>query len=80
MTHIDTLYDAAIDNMSVKEKIARSVAIFNWSREFAARQVREANPDACPEVIRLLVALRIYGHEPQIKSMIESLLAENVSD
>ena len=55
------------------------VGLFNWSREFLGRQVREENPDASLERLKLLVALRMYGHEPGMKQLLEGAL-DNVPD
>lgn len=79
MSQIEQLYQSAIDKMLPRERVARSVELFNWSREFIGRQVRAENPDASLEKLKLLVALRMYGSEPGMKKLIESLLA-NVSD
>jgi hypothetical protein len=65
--------------MTPREKIARSIGLFNWSREFIGRQIREANPCASQEKLKLLVALRIYGSDRKIRELIEGLLA-NVPD
>jgi hypothetical protein len=65
--------------MTPCEKIARSIGLFNWSREFIGRQISEANPDASQEKLKLLVALRIYGSDQKTRELIEGLLA-NVPD
>ena len=46
MSNVDSLYQNAIDSMTPCEKIARSVGLFNWSREIIWRQIQEANPQA----------------------------------
>jgi hypothetical protein len=79
MTTIEQLYQAAIDKMSPRERIARSVELFNWSREFAGRQIQSENPTISKERVKLLVALRMYGGEPRMKQLLESMLAD-VSD
>ena len=74
MTDIERLYEAAVDGMTPKERVARSVELFNWSREFMGRQVRKENPVASVERVKLLVALRMYGSEPGMRKLIEGLL------
>lgn len=79
MSKVDSLYQNAVSSMTPREKIARSIGLFNWSREFIGRQVREANSCASPEKLKLLVALRIYGSDRKTRELIEGLLA-NVPD
>ena len=76
MSSIEKLYQTAVDEMSIKEKVARSVELFNWSREFMGRQIRSENPNASDERIKLLVALRMYGSEPGMKKLLEDALAK----
>jgi len=79
MSQIEQLYQSAIDEMLPRERVARSVELFNWSREFIGRQIRAEHPDAGVERLKLLVALRMYSSEAGMKKLIEGLLA-NVSD
>lgn len=79
VSEIDLLYQAAVDEMPPREKIARAMGMFNWSREFIGREVRSTNPDASPDKLKLLVALRIYGSDHKARKLIEGLLA-NVPD
>ena len=59
MSLVEQLYQSAIDEMSPKDRVARSVELFNWSREFIGRQIRSENPTASEERLKFLVALRI---------------------
>ena len=79
MSQLEQLYQSAIDKMSARERVARSVELFNWTREFMGRQVRAEHPEAGVERLKLLVALRMYGSEPGMKKLIEGLLSR-VSD
>lgn len=79
MSEVDSLYQNAVDSMTPREKIARSIGMFNWSREFIGRQIQEANPGSSPERLKLLVALQIYGVDTDMRILIEGLLA-NVPD
>jgi hypothetical protein len=76
MPSIEQRYQSAIDEMSVKEKVARSVELFNWSREFIGRQLRTENPTASEERLKLLVALRMYSSDPGMKLLLEEMLAD----
>jgi len=79
VSEVDFLYQNAVDSMTPREKIARSIGMFNWSREFIGRQIQEANPGSSPERLKLLVALQIYGVDTDMRILIEGLLA-NVPD
>ena len=79
MSEIDALYHASIDALTPCEKVERMVGLFNWSREFLGRQVCEENPDVSLERLKLLVALRMYDHEPGMKQLLEGAL-DNVPD
>ncbi len=79
MSEVNSLYQNSVDAMTPREKISRSIGLFNWSREFLARQIRNENPNASSARIKLLVALHMYGGNPQTRSLIEGLLA-NVPD
>lgn len=79
MSEIENLYRAATSEMLPKARVARTVELFNWAREFIARQIRAEAPDANDAQLRLLVALRMYGSEPEMKKLLESQLAD-VSD
>ena len=76
MSSAEQLYQTAVDQMSIKERVARSVELFNWSREFMGRQIRSENPDMSDERVKLLVALRMYGSEPAMKRLLETALAD----
>ena len=79
MSDVDCLYQNSVESLTPCEKIARSVGMFNWSREFIGRQIQEANPESSPERLQLLVALQIYGGDTSVRTLIEGLLA-NVHD
>ena len=75
VSKVDSLYQNAFYSMTPCEKIARSIGLFNWSRDFLWRQVRAENPNASNARIKLLVALQIYGGNTRMRSTIEGLLA-----
>lgn len=79
MNRVETLYRSSISSMSPREKVAKSIGLFNWSRDFISREIRKSNPGASPERLKLLVALRMYGSDMKARKMIEGLLA-NVPD
>ena len=65
--------------MSAAERVARSAAMFKWTREQLARQIVAESGQMEPQKLKLLVALRLYGDEPQVREMSVRKLAD-VSD
>ena len=78
MSDTEKYYQNAIDQMSPKDRMARSVALLKWARELVARQIRSEFGPMSDERLRWEVALRMYGRDPRAREMIENELA-NVS-
>ncbi len=79
MSDIDFLYQRSVSAMTAREKIAKAIELFNWSREFIGREIRKSHPNASDERLKLLVALRMYGTDEKTRELIEDLLV-NVPD
>ena len=60
------------------QRVARSAALFAWSRDQIARQILAEHGDVDSESLRWLVALRLYGNEPSVRHLIARKLS-NVS-
>jgi len=79
---IEKAYRDAIDAMSPADRLARGQALFNWSRECLARQIRAehqasgASEPLDPHVVKLLVGRRMYAGEPQVCAWIDRLVAD----
>lgn len=79
---IEKAYRDAIDAMSPADRLARGQALFNWSRECLARQIRaehQASGASKPldsHVLKLLVGRRMYAGEPQVCAWIDRLVAD----
>ena len=76
---IESAYQDAIAAMTPAERVARSAAMAVWARKQIARQIVAEEGEQDPEVLKLKVGLRLYGHEPEVRGFIERELA-NVSD
>lgn len=72
---IDALYRERIDRMTIAERVQRASALFAWSRDFVARQVVVESGPLSGERLKWEVALRQYGADPMVRSMIERMLA-----
>ncbi|MEM9413255.1 MAG: hypothetical protein AAGA30_19250, partial [Planctomycetota bacterium] len=73
---VEEHYQSSVAKMSVQEKVARSIELFNWSREFIGRKVRAENPTASERRLKLLVALQMYGGESKMRQLLEGLIAD----
>jgi hypothetical protein len=78
MTDIEQEYRVRLSTMSVAEKVARSQAMFLWSREVIAKQISEEHPEYSSERLKWEVAARIYADEPETMKLVERML-ERVS-
>ena len=73
--NIETEYQKRISSMTPREKMERSAAMAVWVRTILARQVRsEVGPDVSDERIKWLVAMRIYGSQPQARALVQRML------
>ena len=79
MNDAETEYQSRMDALTPRERIDRSVAMFNWCREMAGRRILEEQGAMSIERLKLKVALRFYGSEPAMRQLIEGLL-DRVSD
>ncbi len=81
LSSVAAQYQATQDAMSVKERIARSAALFQWMREMIGREIAEKyaadGVAISAEELKLRVALRIYGSDPAVVALIQRRL-ENV--
>jgi len=77
---IEQRYQEAVDRLSAREKIARGLGMFDWARGWLARQIVAEQGAISAERLRWEVALRLYGHEPQARRLIERHLADSGHD
>jgi len=65
-----------MDSLSPKERVARSAAMLQWTRELLGRQVIAELGVMSDERLKWEVAKRMYGADPSAKNMIERRLAD----
>ncbi len=75
---VEAEYQKRIDAMTPAERVARSAAMFQWTREQLARQIVAELGPMDESVLKWHVALKLYGNEPIVREMIERELL-NVS-
>ncbi len=73
---VESQYRDRIDSMTPAERVARSAAMFAWTRELIARQITSEQGDMDSESLKWKVALRLYGSEPSVRQLIERKLAD----
>ncbi len=71
---VEQEYQARIRAMSIPEKIERSSAMLNFTRNAIAQQIVAAEGEMSVERLKLKVALRLYQADPGIVKMIEQRL------
>lgn len=64
--------------MTPAERVARSAAMFQWTRDQLARQITDQLGPMEESILKWHVALKLYGNEPVVREMIEREIA-NVS-
>ena len=76
MSAIEDEYRSRMDALPVTQRVARSMAMLQWTREMLGRQVVAESGAMSDERLRWEVALRLYGSDPATRSMIERRLAD----
>lgn len=74
-TEIDLEYEKRWKAMSFAEKTSRSAAMFAWTRQQMARQIRVTSPHLSDEEVRWHVALKLYEREPEVVKLIQEHLS-----
>ena len=77
-SEIELEYERRWKAMSPAEKVARSAAMFAWTRQQMAIRIRNTQPSLSDEEVRWQVALQLYERDPEVVKLIQEQLA-NVS-
>ena len=76
MSTVEQEYQRKIDRLSGKERVARSMAVLQWTRETLARQIVAESGTMRDEQLKWEVARRLYGSDPAIQELIERRSAD----
>jgi hypothetical protein len=76
MSAVEKEYLRQIDALAGKERVARSMAMLQWTREMLARQIVAEAGAMRDEQLKWEVARRLYGSDPAIREMIERRSAD----
>ena len=71
---IEERYLADVDRLSPREKIARSLAMFDWARGWIGRQIVAERGPMASDRLRWEVAPRLYGNDPGPRRLIARVL------
>lgn len=74
MSSIETEYQLRMDALTGRERVARSLALLEWSSEMIARQITKEKGPLSAERLKWEVALRLYESDDAVRRMIESRL------
>jgi hypothetical protein len=75
---IEQTYLAAMDRLTPAAKVARGMAMLDWTRRWLGRQITAEQGPMPVERLRLEVARRLYASDPATCRLIDEALA-NVS-
>ena len=76
MANVDAEYRRRMDSLAGRERVVRSIAMLEWTREMLARRILTELGPISDERLRWEVALRMYGADAGIRRMIERRLAD----
>jgi len=75
VSEVELEYERRLKAMSPAEKMARSAAMFAWTREQMARSIRIEQPNLSDEDVKWHVALKLYEREPEVVRLIREQLS-----
>jgi hypothetical protein len=79
MSRIENEHQSRMDALSGRERVSRSLALLEWTRDMLARQIVSEMGSISDERLKWEIALRLYGADRAVRRMIEGKLAD-VSD
>ncbi len=74
-SEIELEYQRRLNAMLPAEKMARTAAMFAWTRQQMARRIRSEQPSLSDEEVKWLVALKLYEAEPEVVKLIQEQLS-----
>lgn len=76
MSLVEEAYQHAIAEMTPQARLRRMHELLAWVRELYAGQAIERLGEVSDERLKLEVALRMYGSEPNMRRLLEQRLAD----
>ena len=75
VSEVELEYERRLRAMSPAEKMARSAAMFAWTRQQMASRIRIDQPSLTDEQVKWQVALKLYEREPEVVKLIQEHLS-----
>jgi hypothetical protein len=75
-SNIEQHYQSRMESLSAKERVERSMAMFQWTRELLGRSIVAELGPISAERLKWEIAMRQYGADPAARAMIERKLAD----
>jgi hypothetical protein len=73
---IDSAYASALRRFTPTQKVARGLAMLDWTRRWIGRQIVAEQGPMPPQRLKLEVARRLYQSEPETCRLIDQALTE----
>ena len=71
---INARFLEAQDALGTSERVARACALAGWARDLIVRQILAQEGVLPPYILKLKLALRLYGSDPAARSLIGQAL------
>lgn len=72
---VEATYQAAMDRLTPAERIARGMAMLDWTRRWIGRQIVAEHGPLPAERLQLEIARRLYHGEPATCRLIDAAIA-----
>jgi hypothetical protein len=72
---VDEAYDRAINAMTPAQRVQRGVELMYLGREIIKQRLRNEHGPMSEERLKCLLALELYGDDPQIRGWIEQAMS-----
>ena len=73
---VEQQYQARMDSLSSKERVARCVTMLKWTRDLLARQLLDELGEMSAERLKWEVTRRMYGADSAARAIIDRELAD----
>lgn len=73
---VEEEYQRRMSELTPAQRVSRSIAMFNWTREMIGRQVVAELGEMSYDRLRWEVALRMYAADPKVCEMIRKKLGD----
>ena len=76
MSLVESEYRLRMAAMTPAEKMERSANLLAWARELTGRKILSEIGEMSPARLKWEIALRHYGHQPEMRRLIEQAMTD----